>query len=89
MSHTNHRRGDVKKRYYLGQQTGGFTIFSNRIVGPVSGESVAAHATVASESSKGVRRSRAGAKSFIATRFRRMEDQALNRNIRNGEYDAS
>lgn len=30
MSHTNHRRGDVKKRYWLGQQRGPrYDIFSN------------------------------------------------------------
>lgn len=87
MSHTNHRRGHVKKRFFLGQQVCKFNIFDNSYIGPISGKKIAAGASVASECSRKIQHSRSGAKSYISTRFRRAEDQALHHNLRNGEYD--
>ena len=85
MSKTNHRRGHVKKRYSLGQQTGrwGFVTFNGGRT-TMDGKRINASSTVASENSKQVRRDRAGAKKFIASRTRFHDRMACDKIVREG-----
>lgn len=83
MSKTNHRRGHVKKRYDLGQQTGGFVTFNGGRT-TMNGKRINASSTIASENSKQVRRDRAGAKKFIASRTRFHDRMACDKIVREG-----
>lgn len=81
MSGHNHRRGGGRKDqpFNEGQRTSGYVIFSGHGETPLSGARINAYAVNgdATCGSRGVRRDKAGAKSFIHTRTRRTEDRAL------------
>lgn len=83
MSKTNHRRGHTKKRFSLGMQTGGFVTFNGGRT-TMDGRRINASASIASENSKSVRRDRAGAKKFIASRTRFYDRMACDKIVREG-----
>lgn len=76
MSHTNHRRQHTKTRYNLGQQKGGTQTFGGYSA-DISGARHSACSTVFGESSKLIRRDRAGAKKFVHSRRRRADRDLL------------
>lgn len=83
MSKTNHRRGFVANRFWMGQRTSAFGIFSNSRK-TMTGERVCSGSTVAKESSRGIQRDRAGAKKFVHSRARFRDRMACQKIVREG-----
>ena len=77
MSHTNHRRGDVKKRYWLGQSRGPRFIVGGNVRMTMEGERISAYATAGTECSRTIAYSRKGAKKFVNSRTRFRDRMAL------------
>jgi hypothetical protein len=81
MSGHNHRRGGGYRdpKFNQGQRTSSYQTFGAHADTPLSGQRISACAVNgdATDGSKGVRKSRAGAKKFIHSRTRHHEDAAL------------
>jgi hypothetical protein len=89
MSSVNHQRdGKAKQRLFLGQKSSSsYTTFHKSIKCKEAGKIISASSTIASGCSRKVQRDKRGAKKFLHTRFRRVEDAALNKAIKEGVYD--
>lgn len=86
MSKTNHRKGNVKKRYVLGQSDGRYRVFSNGRTS-MDGTHVGAGSTASSEASRSIQRQRAGAKKFVQSRTRFRDRMSCDRIVREGYPD--
>jgi hypothetical protein len=86
MSKTNHRRGDKDDRFNVGQRTHCFDTFHGVSV-TMDGRAINASSSIATENSKGVRRDKAGAKKFIASRTRFHNRMACDKIVREGSLE--
>lgn len=87
MSKVNHNRGFRANRFWLGQRRGPrYIVFGNGRA-TMEGEMVQAGSTASSESSRGVQRSRAGAKKFVHSRVRLRDHMACKKIVREGLTD--
>ena len=80
MSHTNHRRNHVKKRFHVGQTSPRFITGGGHYIVSDGSKYIGACGTIASENSRSVAKDKRGAKKYVRSRSR-FHENALTKKL--------